>query len=438
MEYYEEDEGISLGQVFKVIFRRWKLLLIVTLVILIIGVLGTQLIYNKSKLNYSTTVEYVNVTKSDQETYINDSKFNYRDIIKIDNLNKVKSSDDSFSSIDVVKIVENEHVSITKNTKEGTNTTSYTVSVKGSYFKNSEQAKKFLYAVMSSPVNELISLVENSNNKIYLNAYKDSSDYETKVSFLLSEIELLDKKYSELNNLFPESFVDNKSVSDYQIALETKYGIISGSSSYSEIENLKNELSSKNYVKDFDKNKDTLLNKKTSINKTITSNEAIIEALEDKIIKYNGSIVIDNNKSSEALQPFTSEIARLTEQNRIMQNEIDIIDEKIANQGGTQAEIEAFEKKLNSLYNDLVKSADEYTDVSTSLIEEYSKIEYTGKAIESEGGLGLIISAVLFLVAGFVVAAIVNLILDRKYLKNDEVNNKPLESNKEESKEEKE
>ncbi|MBR6071337.1 MAG: hypothetical protein IKP77_00715 [Acholeplasmatales bacterium] len=431
MEYYEEDEGISLGQIFKVIFRRWKLLLIIVISILVIGILGTQLVYNKYKTSYSSTVEYVNVIGSNEDTYINNSKFNYRDIIKINTLNEVKNSDEKFSSIDVQKMVDEEDITITKNTKESSTVITFTLTAKGKYFKNKEQAKLFLYKVIYTPVNDLLSLVKNANNKVYVNAYKDALDYESQIDFLQKEIELLDSKYANIISLYPESSVNNKSVSDYKVALENQYGKITNSSKYKVIEDLKNELTAKNYVKNFDANEDELINNKNALEKQIEDNEAVIEALEARIEKYNGSIVIDNSKSSEALQPFTSEISRLTTENTKMQNEIDVIDAKISAQGGTELEIKTFEAKLTSLHNNLVKSADEYTEVSIAVSTEYANLEYTGMAIETNGALGLVIAALLFLVAGFIVGAVVNLIIDRKYLKVENTEISKIDSKKE-------
>ena len=156
-ELYEE-EGISLGQIFKVMFLRWKLLLIITASIFVIGMLGTQLIYNKLKTRYSSTIEYVNVLGATDGTYIDNSIFNYRDIIKLSNLQTVKESSDDFKSIDVEKINKDEAITLTKKFDETTKTYLYTISVKAKYFSDKNQAKEFINSVFNIAVNGLISI----------------------------------------------------------------------------------------------------------------------------------------------------------------------------------------------------------------------------------------------------------------------------------------
>ncbi len=445
-EYYEED-GVSLGQIFKVMFLRWKLLLIITASIFVVGLLGTQLIYNRMKTKYVSTIDYVNVVGETDGTYINNSIFNYRDIIKLDNLTKVKNSNESFSSIDVEKISKNEEITLTKTYDESSKLYTYSISIRTKFFKDSDQAKEFLYEVLNTPVSNLISIYETSDNKSYLSAYTDSNYYEIQIEALYNELNLIDNKYTELLKIYPESSIEGKNVSEYQVLFQNKYGQTVEKNNennktvvkYKVIEDLKNELSANNYVKDFDKNEAALLNEKAALQKQYDENEALIAAQEGRIEKYNGSLIIDNSKSSEALVPFTTEISKLTAENEKIQFEIDVIDAKIAAQGGSQAEITAFETKLNNLYNSLATSANEYTNVSSNVVKNYSKTEYVNKAIESTGGLGLIISALLSLIAGLVVACVVNLIIDREKLQPgyfDKENNSKKEEKVVENKEE--
>jgi hypothetical protein len=481
-EFYEED-GISLGQIFKVMFLRWKLLLIIAASIFVVGILGTQLIYNKMKTKYSSTIEYVNVLGATDGTYINNSIFNYRDIIKLSNLNSIKNSNSDFASIDVEKIVNNEDITLTKKIDENLKTSFYTIQIKASYFKSSKQAKDFINAIFNIPVNELVSIYETSDNKSYLTAYNDCTDYESQIEALYNELNLLDNKYTELLKNYPESSVNGKNISAYQVLFQNKYGqvvekIIDSNSNYTTtnnnnnstttetktnvnnnvtikykvIEDLKNELSAKKYVKDFEANKASLLNRKASLEKQIEDNNIVIESLEDKIVLYNtgknrndSSYVEDpndlkiSNNNNDAFTPLTTEISKLQKENAEISSEIAIIDTQIANNGGSTDEIITYEAKLSNLYTSLVVSANEYTNVSTTVVKNYSNVEYESKAIEASGGLGLIVSALLSLVAGLVVACVVNLIIDREKLKPgyfDKENNSKKEEKVIENKEE--
>ena len=437
-EFYEED-GVSLGQIFKVMFLRWKLLLIITASIFIVGMLGTQLIYNRMKAYYSTSVEYVNVINDDEETFVNNSKFNYRDIIKLDNLKAIKSSDTKFDSINIEKLVDEEDISISKTTNEQTKKSVYTVKAKGKYFNSSEIAKEFLNKLLNSPVNELSKLVENANNKLYLTGYDNSIDYESQIEALYNEISLIDSKYTKLIDIYVETKVDDKDMASIQIALQNKYGKTVDEDkkvSYKVIDDLKNELLKKNYVKDFDKNKNALINEKAALEKQINDNNDIINALEDKIDLYNTNY---SNLANDAYTPITTEIAKLTTENSKMNNQILVIQSQLDNNGGDATERAAFEAKLTALYNELKTEANNYTTNSKDVVNLYAKAETNGKALTSTGGLGIIISALLSLVAGLIIACIVNLIIDREKLKPgyfDKENNSKKEESLIENKEE--
>ena len=437
-EFYEED-GLSLGQIFKVMFLRWKLLLIITASIFIVGMLGTQLIYNRMKTYYSTSVEYVNVISSDEESFVNNSKFNYRDIIKLDNLNAIKSSDSKFDSIDVNKLVDDEEITITKTTNDQTKKSIFTVKAKGKYFKSSEIAKEFFNKLLNSPVTELSKIVENTNNKLYLSAYENSIDYDSQIEALYNEISLIDSKYTKLLDIYVEAKVEDRDMATIQIALQNKFGKTVDEDkevSYKVIDDLKNELLKKNYVKDFDKNKITLINKKAALEKQINDNNDIINALEDKIDLYNTNY---SNLANDAYTPITTEITKLTTENSEMNNQILVIQSQLDNNGGDATERATFEAKLTALYNELKNEADNYTTNSKDVVNQYAKAETNGKAITSTGGLGLIISALLSLIAGLVVACIVNLIIDREKLKPgyfDKENNSKTEEKVIENKEE--
>ena len=451
MEYYEEDEGVSLGQIFKVIFRRWKLLLFITGIIFVFGLLGSQLIYNKLKTEYSSTVEY-NVVNVNEGKYIDDSKFNYRDLIQASVLNKVKESDEKYKKVDVEGLIKNENISIEKNTKDSNQTSvvTFTVKVRGKYFPNSETAKDFIYDVLNQAVLNTISIIENSNHKMYLKAYNDAKDYEAEINYLNQEITYLVGNYDKLVELYGDvnsniSDKDNEKISTYKVALENEFNMQTNNNiiTYKAIEDLRNELVAKNYVKDFKNNEEALENKKAALEKSIAENDAIIESLEAKIKAYNnGSLNIKESNSSDAFTPLTTEISKLQVENAKSQYNISVIIAQLTSQGGSAEDIKSFESRLNKIYEALDKYADIYKNVSTSVVKNESNVAYTGKALEASGGLGLIISVLLFLVGGFVVAAIVNLILDRKYLKegyNDYAKvidspKKEVESNQQESK----
>ena len=101
MDYYE-DEGVSLGQIFKVIFNRKILLLIVSLSVAVVFFVSFYLIYNPSVRNYEVGFIYEAPSLS-QGKYIDGSVFSYSDVVSLNNLEKVKASNEKYKDIDIEK-----------------------------------------------------------------------------------------------------------------------------------------------------------------------------------------------------------------------------------------------------------------------------------------------------------------------------------------------
>ncbi len=437
MQEYE-DEGISLGQIFKVIFRRWKLLLFITGIIFVFGLLGSQLVYNKLKTDYTTSVVY-NVIGVNDGVYADNSQFNYRDLVKLSNLEKVKNSNNKYSSIDVKTLVEKEKISIKKEIVQDENKTSsqtvFTITASGRYFQNAEQARDFFAAVLSIPVDRTVQIIEDTNNSINLDAYSKANDYNEQVNYLKAQLAYLTSKYDSLISQFGDIYptvnqTNTKKLSEFRLDLNSYFEL----HKFSELDN---ELTARKYVKNFNDNKSKLEIRQASLEKQIEDNEKIIDSLYDQMKRlYNPGpdeeFDIRKVQSSEVYAPYTTQISNLTVANAQMRNELSDIEKQLSEQGGDATDVAAFEAKLTTYYNQLVHETDTYTAVSKSVINENTSVDYTSKAIDSKGGLSLLISVLLFLVGGFVVAAIVNLIIDRKYLKEDTIepayvsNTKPL------------
>ena len=434
MENYE-DEGISLGQIFKVIFRRWKLLLFITGIIFVFGLLGSQLIYNKLKTKYSTEVSY-NVANVSGGTYIDNSKFNYRDLIKLSNLESIKKGNTEYSNIDVEKMCEDENISIVKNVKDNstdTQTATFTLTVSGKYFKNAQQAKNFMFDVLNQTVVNTVSIVSDSAHDTNLKAFNESNDYDSAIYYLEKQVNYLTEVYDQYITLFGDINAKNGTttakISVYKTLLETYFGkdttITSGKAEYKVFEDLKNELAANYYVKNFTQNKIKLEKNMEALNKKIEDNNKVIEKLYAEMDAINpqdnpeGVHTIPANADGTVYQPYSAEISKLTVENGKMQIEIDKISNEIAKQGGDAEDLKKFEASLKSSYDKLVEFTTELNNVTKDVVTENSSTDYVNKSITSSGGLGLIMSVLLFLVGGFVVAAIVNLIIDRKYLKED-------------------
>ena len=157
MEDIKQDDGITLGQLFKVIFGRWKLFLAVFIATALVVIMVITFAYNKNKKVYTASFD-LTLTNVNEGKYIDGSTFDYRDLVTIDTLNDVKNSNESFSNISVESLVDKGGISISKeeilDTKDNTSVKNikYSITAQQKYFKSSTQAREFINAIASVPV----------------------------------------------------------------------------------------------------------------------------------------------------------------------------------------------------------------------------------------------------------------------------------------------
>lgn len=88
----EKQEGITIGEIIKILWKRKYLVITITLSVLVVLTLAIQLIYNKDKKYYEFTYAY-EFPGIESEKYPNKEDFDYKEMISLDTLEKVKSSD---------------------------------------------------------------------------------------------------------------------------------------------------------------------------------------------------------------------------------------------------------------------------------------------------------------------------------------------------------
>ena len=132
MENIENDEGLSLSELFHIIFNRKWLLLIITAVITLIGTLGIVLIINNKKETY--TADFTISFPTNNNVYPDGTRFNYLDMISYDNLKEVKDSNATFKNINIQDMYEKNHITIATTSNNTDETNKYSISVKGKYF----------------------------------------------------------------------------------------------------------------------------------------------------------------------------------------------------------------------------------------------------------------------------------------------------------------
>ena len=408
-----ENEGISFLDLCKVAFGRKILLLIITLSITLIGCLFVKFSYNKNKTKVSAEYNY-SITGLDNGEYFDGSAFNYRNLVSLNNLNIVKDSDPSFSNINTEKLHENDAIMISKTVtgEEDSKDVTYKITVYLKYFSSSSQAMKFMNKLADLPYNRTISLLDTVKYDSYLIGAKTSTDYESQIAFLEMQEELLQTNYEEIIEKYSDrTLSDGKKVSDY-------YNSLLMYVQSKKINNLLALIEEKGYVKNYSKVETELINEKKALESEKNLNNSKIAALADIInelmINANAQGITNFNTSF-----YDETISELTIRNVEIDNELAIIDNKIAHKDQPTTEFDAlingYQAELESYTNDFVKAQKE-------VINNEAAVNVLNNKPIVQGRIKPIIGIAIFLVGGLIVGACVNLIIDRKKLFADNAN----------------
>lgn len=202
----QENKGITFKGVCKTIWLEKWLALIVAVVVVLACALSINYLYNPGVK--TCTVEFnLNLPGSDAGafySYPDGTMFHYADLTSTETLEDIKSNG-GFENVDVKKMVSKRDISVTRTIAttvlSETNTlseVSYKVSVKLSYFNDTNQAKDFLMRVAKYPT----AYLEKMEIDYDLPDDSDNNRLKEQLKFLVQE-------YDELMETYGKTFVVN-------------------------------------------------------------------------------------------------------------------------------------------------------------------------------------------------------------------------------------
>lgn len=412
MENNNQDDGLTLGEIFGVLLKRKWILLIGTIAITIIGILFFSFIYNKGATSYTVKFEY-DFPGYEQEKYPNGKKFNYTSIIEMENLNKIKDSNIEYASIDIEKMNDENDITIAKNYEKEVFDGTYTLSVKKKYFKSTTVAKSFLSSVIKYPIDYTLDTVNLINYSSNLYAFNHANTYEAQLDNLKAQTDLLLNGYGTLISSYSGSYiVKDKALTDYLLDVQ----IIAKNNP---ISTLYVELETNGYVKESEGYLDTIQAELELLRTELVLNEKTIIALREELREL-ASITNSNTSSIQIFESFNERIADLIVRNTKIARDMEILESYIKTIQSSDTGSVVFDKKLETYYNDLEAMTTIYKDVVVTLYNDVSKVHYTDNSVLiTEGGISMLIGGAVSLVLGLVGSCCVVLILDLpKYNKN--------------------
>ena len=400
----EETKEITFGRVLKVAFGRWKLLLPVVAVVAASAFVGIKFGYNSLKGSYSSTFSYSSADLS-QEKYADGSTFYYRNLVSYNNLNRVKESDEKYSSIDVDKILDSSAISISSNSDEKSGDKTYTITLAYKYVKDGAIAKSFIKDIAESALQKDADIVEQSKYDNSLVLFDDAETFEEQVKYLARQAEFLTTSYDTIkaNSSLPIS------VTEQATANKEKVGLLIDDSF---VKTMNYRISSKGYVKDYNAQEA----KNYEMTRNLLGEESKLN--QDKIDALKAEI--DSMGSAAAIASLSQQMESLILRNQDIEYERAALKLKIDNKGVDPSTIDgytAFVSDLASYKSKLADLTKDYKGVLKSAYIDDAVVNYENSSvIRLNGTISTIINVAISLVAGVVVGAVVNLIVDRKKL----------------------
>ncbi|MDE6241778.1 MAG: hypothetical protein K2M08_05070 [Anaeroplasmataceae bacterium] len=436
----EKEEGLSLGEIFHVLFIKKWLLLAVTLAVTLIGVIFVQFLYNPGKVEYQATfqVKFPDAFKMENDStrhYPDGTEFLYQELISLDNLKRAQAKDESFASINIEKMKKNNGISIQEYeatiNNEPVKTEIYSIFILKKYFSSTEQAVDFFEALIDIPVEIVLEKSKLIDYDRYLKQFDSLDDYASQMEILINQKELIIENYASLISTYSNAHTITLNDGSIKTISVAQSDIESYFTRY-DLEAMKNEVELNGYVYP---NSEFLIN--------VRNNLADLERqLERNNLKLNNlQKQIKDISSDEGqtiiIQGLISEISKITEENAEIESTIKDYNKYLnaSSEAGYAEKLANFESRMKAHYAELQEFTAIYAAFNNEIYETNTKVLVSaGSIIVEEGGFNILIALAVFLVGGFVLGCCLNLCLELpKFLKEKkkELEEKEIENTNE-------
>lgn len=433
MEDEEREEGFTFSDILHVIGKRIVWILAISVVFALIVGLVVQFALNPGKREYEMTfmLEY----PGDEDLKYPDgvTDFRYESMIYAENLDAVKKSKSEYSNIDTGRMTASRSITITQATRgEGEfekDLGIYTVKVKGSYFKDSDQAASFLRDVFQNSLNKVTGMVSEMDFGSTLATFNSLNNYQARIEVLKAQQSYLlgmYEKYSDFGRfMYSDGTGAAKSLS--LLRAECSVALDGGNNEALHLSTLEKELANNRYQLS-----ETNADKIASINSVNAQVEAYrlekekntlqIQSLEQEILAIIKLSDTPLDFGSEAFQPFNTQIASLTMRNAEIEAETKLLCESIGwgYEHGEPVKNEVvfkddgeFKANLDKLYQVMEEQTEVCKKVIVALFAAESEIIAEQEAVSVSGGMSTYLLAAVGFVGAFCIATVVFFCVDR-------------------------
>lgn len=401
----EENEGITLGEIFSWIWKKKLIGLITAIAIFLVVFIGVRFIYNPMVQTYTVNFQYANIPGLANGHYLDGSSFDYQGIISEESINSViEASPEKFKNIDVTKLLESESISIILENNyldpENNNYTILSTNYKMTFplkpFGNFNIAKSFVMDLIQIPVKKSLTIVDSLTYDSNLILSESSSSFGSQYTFLNSQVELLNNGYDNWissNSSETLVMVDGTSYTLHQLK-----SIISN---YLESENfysISEEIRLNGYVKfpqqELEKYKLQLESLKDTEETLKLEKENLADQLNSLYTQLNTSSSQSQIIITEAITLLVSKISDVDGQILTNQRSQKDVNKKIETiKTETTVASQEFASRLSEIHTKLTEFTKTYSSVSKTLYNRDMAIFYSNSNVLTiEGGFGTLLT----------------------------------------------
>ena len=399
----EKTEGVTVGDVFRIIKRRIWYVLGATVLFTVVMVLILEFLINPMLSTYSMDFRLAFPAGS-EDVYPDGSPFFYQDIVSREFLTDAKNSSPSLSSVDTDKMFRNGDVIVEAQTitEEGvtTYTGTYTITVEGSYFKNDDQAEDFIKALANAPIASMRESAKEVDYTFDSETIKNLP-FEERLSMLAQEKDNLLSVYDSWVNVYSETYLVRYSDENGTVVRRLKDFRDRVAALYSESvkRELESELQFGGYY--WTGSEEDLEAYIAQLEREYVRNQDAIEALSGISMGDNDRLVElitrNNNIAHWVGFDYDAQTGTITPNGK----------------GTLTAEnVNAFNEKLNSEFDALNEEAKNLTNVIGSIYARGMAPLFEKQKVTSSGDISTIVGAVGCFVGGFIIACIVVYVID--------------------------
>ena len=430
METEERENGITFGEICRLIGKKIWLVLAIAAGVTVLAVVLFALVFNPLTTYYSMSFELVYPTSSTQQ-YPDGTPFSYRNIISLSTLEAAKAKEERLAEIDVATMIREDHISVSAVTEgdaaADSATVTYTLNVKGSYFRDEDTAQLFIRCVADATVDDIIERAAALSYGISSETF-NGNNFEARLDLLAEEYATLLEAYDTWISTYSAGYRvtvngSRRSLSDYRAEVYGLYVEGVRSALASECENGGYGL----LYGDEDEIvvQEAINDRVAQLQQEYALNESIISDLKAQREGLSGSGATASTLSARTLSAQTDtqdntivispdptleqRIAYYTERNAVIANQLGAAVDGSSEVTGTLTAdgARAFATKLNGYFTSLNAAAETLKNVTTAIYEQNTFAEFISQNADSSGDTNIVLVAVAAFVLAFIVVAIV-------------------------------